>query len=257
VASEKIMGVRVSVIAATLLGLGAAWHATAATQPHATGAPGTPKPPNAQASQESALINQVNAATAAGKWQDVVNALAKLITLNPRWDYYQALGSAQFNLRQYKESLAAFDKGLAAALADKTTPADQLKEARAQMLTDEGNALLKLKRRDEALLAFNTAATLSAHPAMAYLDVCSTQYNMGITSVDACDKAIAADPTLADAYFIKGAILYGTGTMDQSNNLVVPAGTAEAFKQYLALAPKGAHAADVQKILDTLKKPTK
>ncbi len=252
------MRARISTVAVVLLGLGATWSATAATHPAAPApAPGAIKQQNAHATQENGLIAQVNAATTAGNWQDAANALGKLIALNPRLDYYQALGSAQFNLKLYKEALTTFDKGLAAALADKTTPADQIKEARAQMLTDEGNTLLKLKRKDEALLAFNNAAALSAHPAIAYLDVCSTQYNMGITSVDACDKAITADPTLADAYFIKGAILYGTGTMDENNNLVVPSGTAEAFSKYLALAPKGAHAADVKALLDTFKKPAK
>ncbi len=258
------MGAKVSIVAAVLFGLGAAWPAAAAsTQAPATPAPAVDvesiKQQNALAIKENALITQVNAAMAAKKWQEAADALGKLIALNARWDYYQGLANAQFNLGHYTEALGAFDKGIAGALADKTTPADKLKLARAMMLTSKGNALLKLKRTDEAIAAFTGAAALDPHPAVAYFNLCATQYNVGnmTGAATACDKAIKADPTKADAYFIKGSALYGNGTLDASNTYVVPPGTVEALKKYLKLAPKGAHAADVQAMLDALKKPLK
>jgi hypothetical protein len=72
-------------------------------------------------------------------------------------------------------------------------------------------------------------------------------------SVPACDKAIAADPKKADAYFIKGSIMLGEATIDKNNKATPPPGTVEALKQYLVLAPNGGHAEDVKAMLDFLK----
>jgi len=41
--------------------------------------------------------------------------------------------------------------------------------------------------------------------------------------------------------------------LDKSNKFVVPPGSVEALKQYLVLAPGGAHVADVKLMLDALK----
>ena len=79
-------------------------------------------------------------------------------------------------------------------------------------------------------------------------------YNTGNMegAVGACDKAIAADPAKADAYFIKGSSLYGSGKLDKEGKYVPPPGTAEALSKYLELQPNGAHAADVKAMLDAL-----
>ena len=69
----------------------------------------------------------------------------------------------------------------------------------------------------------------------------------------ACDKAIAADPKKADAYFVKGSVMVGQGAIGKNGKMTVPPGTVEALKQYLVLAPDGAHANDVKQMLDFLK----
>ena len=259
---------KLSVIAAVLLS-SAAWPAVAAPTPApapaSTPAPApgvdieTIKQQNALAIKENALITQVNAATAAKKWQEALDGLTKLIALEPRWDFYQGLGSAQLNLGQYNEALEAFDKGIAGALADKTTPADKLKLARASMLTNKGKLLIKLKRNDEAIAAFTSAAALDPHPATAYINLCDAQFGLGNApaAVNACDKAIKADSTMVDAYFIKGAALFANSTMDKNGMLVAPPAAVEALNKYLKLAPNGAHAADVKEMLDALKTPAK
>ena len=56
-------------------------------------------------------------------------------------------------------------------------------------------------------------------------------------AVEAFDKAIAADPTRADAYYWKGTNLIGAATL-QGDKMMAPPGTAEAFQKYLEL---GAH----------------
>jgi tetratricopeptide (TPR) repeat protein len=118
-----------------------------------------------------------------------------------------------------------------------------------------GNANLKLKKNDAAITAFSKAAALGVNPAVSYFNLCATMYNIGqpaAKTVTACDKAIAADPKKADAYFVKGSSLYGEGTFEK-NKLTVPPGTVEALKQYLVLAPDGPHAQDVKSMLDALK----
>ena len=75
-------------------------------------------------------------------------------------------------------------------------------------------------------------------------------YNSGdhAESSAAADKAIAADPTKADAYYIKGASLIGKSTM-QGNKLVPPPGCVEAYSKYLDMAPTGRFAPEVKGIL--------
>ena len=48
-------------------------------------------------------------------------------------------------------------------------------------------------------------------------------------------------------------MLFGDGKIDKNNKIVVPAGTVETLKQYLALAAGGPHAFDVNQMLDALK----
>jgi hypothetical protein len=45
-------------------------------------------------------------------------------------------------------------------------------------------------------------------------------------------------------------VLFGNATLGANNKYVVPAGTVEALRMYLKLAPTGAHATDVQQMLD-------
>jgi Tfp pilus assembly protein PilF len=88
-----------------------------------------------------------------------------------------------------------------------------------------------------------------------YFKLCATLYNAGKTDGDAiaaCDQAIAADPKKADAYFVKGSMMYGNGTIDKNNKYKVPPGTVEVLKQYLAVAPNGPHVPDVKAMLDAL-----
>ena len=106
-----------------------------------------------------------------------------------------------------------------------------------------------------AVDAYTKAAALSSNPAVAYFNLCATNYNAGNTSaaLAACDKAIAADPAKADAYFIKGSAMVGNGAIDQKGKFAVPKGTVETLKKYLELQPNGAHASDVKEMLNAIK----
>ena len=207
----------------------------------------------------NALIGQYNAAQTAKNWQDAADILQKMIAAEPnRWEYQKALGDMQMNLEKYQEAVDAYEKVIPQAEnATKTDPkADpaKAKVAMGQMLTNEGNAYLKLKKADKAIEAYTKAAALDPNPGTAYFNLCATQYNSGNTqgALAACDKAIAADPNKADAYFIKGSLLVGDSKLDKEGKLQAPPGTSEALNKYLELAPDGGHAADVKEMLKAI-----
>jgi len=72
---------------------------------------------------------------------------------------------------------------------------------------------------------------------------------MARAAADAFDKAIAADPTKADAYFWKGSNLVQLATL-KGDKMVSPDGTAEAFQKYLELKPDGPHAGEAKAMLE-------
>ena len=215
------------------------------------------KKQNERAQSQNALIKQAMEAMTAKNWQAALAPLQQLIAEDPNnWQYYSALGDVQFNLGSYDQALAAYEKGIRLAQSapdGAKNPIDDLnkKAAIGKMLTQQGNAYLKLRKNKEAVEAFTKAASLDPNPATAYFNLCATQYNAGNVggALTACDKAIAADPSKADAYFIKGSLLIGESKTDSSGKVIAPAGAAEALKRYLELAPNGPHASDVKQLL--------
>jgi tetratricopeptide (TPR) repeat protein len=195
------------------------------------------------------------AALSAGKWQEAATTLKQLIAANPDacpWEFYQALGAAQTGLREYPDAIQSFEKGVAIA---RSHPGPQADAARvtagiAQMLTAEGNLYLRTGKTDEAVARYNQAAAFSPDPATAYFNVCATLYNSGNMSAAAvaADRAIAADPKKADAYFIKGSALFAGGK-SEGGRYVAPPESVAALKKYLELAPTGPHADEVKSML--------
>ena len=70
-------------------------------------------------------------------------------------------------------------------------------------------------------------------------------------AIEAFDKAIAADPNNADAYYWKGQALLGMAKME-GDKMVAPQGTEEAFKKYLDLKPDGPNAQTAKDVLAQL-----
>jgi tetratricopeptide (TPR) repeat protein len=210
---------------------------------------GAPLPP-AQSANQSSLVAKAQAALDAKQWPDAEAALKQLSASEPRWEYLDALGVAQFNQGHYADSIESYQRAIELA-GKNASPA-----AIGQMYVTIGNADLKLKKNDAAIAAYTKAAALDPNPAVAYFNLCAVMFNIGqpaAKTVAFCDKAIAADPKKADAYFIKGSSLYGEGALDKGNKFVVPPGTVEALKQYLVLAPGGPHVQDIKLMLDALK----
>ena len=72
-------------------------------------------------------------------------------------------------------------------------------------------------------------------------------------ALTAAEKAIAADPTLPDPYFIKGQALVGKSTFDaKTNKMTPPPGCVEAYQKFLSLAPNSPNAPQVREVLESL-----
>ena len=130
----------------------------------------------------------------------------------------------------------------------------------AQYYNNLGQAQAKLGKTDDAVKAYNQAAQLDpAGAGQYYFNLGAILTNANITNdskmrqaaADAFDKAIAADPNRADAYYWKGTNLIGAATL-QGNKMVAPPGTAEAFQKYLELKPTGPHADEAKAMLTSL-----
>jgi tetratricopeptide (TPR) repeat protein len=168
------------------------------------------------------------------------------------WTSDQAAADADMASGQYQDAVALYERAIAAAESGR--PDAVTKAQIGKMLVSEGNCFLKLHRTADALAAYEKAAPLSANPGTAYFNLCATYYNTGSTAgaLTACDKAIQFNPSKADAYFIKGSLLFGQAQVF-NGKYSVPPGTVETLDKYLALAPSGAHAGDVKQMLDALK----
>ena len=125
-----------------------------------------------------------------------------------------------------------------------------------------GEAASQLGKTDEAAKNFQQAAQLDSAEAATYY------FNLGIIlrntartvdekkkAVEAFDKAIAADPNKADAYYVKGEVLFGMATTDSNGKTVAPPGTVEALQKYVELQPNSPNAGQAKSFLAALNAP--
>jgi tetratricopeptide (TPR) repeat protein len=198
-----------------------------------------------------------NALTNAGKYEIAIEKCNYASAEDPaQWGPYQVLGGIYTALNKPKDALESYQKGVAAAQKMlEGQPDSRTKIGLGQMLNSEGHLLVQLKKYDEAIGIFSQAAESAAYPAMPYFNLCATYYNLKRSqeAVAACDHAISSDPTLADAYYIKGSILFGQGQLEHGK-YAVPPGTTEALNKYLEYAPYGDHARTVRDMINQLGK---
>jgi len=218
------------------------------------------------AGQIDSLIRRYNSALRAGDNEAVIAALKAIVSADPtRWDYFEALGETQMTIGDYGPAAESYEKGIEAVQRFLSrNPAngseilksdrDRAQAGMAHMLIDQGNSYLKLKKNNEAIEASTKAAELAPDPATGYFNLCVMHYNTQTLdgAVDACNKAISANPNQADAYFIEGALLFSATKTNKDGSLTVAPGTVEGLKKYLEVAPAGAHATEVKQMLDYL-----
>jgi tetratricopeptide (TPR) repeat protein len=169
------------------------------------------------------------------------------------------LANAQLYSGATDAALATYGQALAAAEKEKPAEGTAMagwKDGLSQIYIGKGNALLKLKRNDEAVEAYNQSAALASNQGLAYFNVCAVLYNMGNThdSAAACRKCVQADPTKANAWFVLASDLFADLPVTAQGKVAASPETKEALEKYLALAPDGPHAADTKAMLDMLTK---
>lgn len=157
----------------------------------------------------------------------------------------------------YQKAVDLKQKALDAAPTAKTPDATK---TLASFYNNKGKAEAQMGKTDDAVKSYNQAAQLDpAGAGMYYFNLGAILTNantkndeqMRKAAADAFDKAIAADPNRADAYYWKGTNLIGAATL-QGDKMVAPPGTAEAFQKYLELQPTGSHAEEAKAMLQGL-----
>jgi tetratricopeptide (TPR) repeat protein len=213
----------------------------------------------------NALLSQTQAAMQAQKWADAEKALKQLLEVNPdttRWEFYKTLGDLQSRNNELPDAIQTYDKGIQTAqtiisgkaLKDPGNPNPDPEKAKAgigQMLIAEGNAYVKLEKPELAAPIFQQATQENPNPGLAYYNLCAVQFNANKLNdaIATCDKSIAADPSRAEAWFLKGAALY---KISQGGSGKAAPGTVEALNKYLELDPKGQHVNEAKTILQTV-----
>ena len=227
---------------------------------------------NAKIENLNALLKQARADTAAGNYASSIKSMTDATAAKPDepilWD---TLGDAQLGDAVAAEKAAKAAKTTDPSIPDKLTAAVtsyqkalSLNAAAAKPSTDVaavvnnqlGQALGRLGRTKEASDAYDAAAKADPkNAARDYYNEAVTLYDAGLATgkvdgvAEAADKAIAADPTRADAYYLKTQGLASLITTTADGKLVAPPGFVDACNKYLQLAPAGPHVADIKALL--------
>lgn len=163
---------------------------------------------------------------------------------------YASLGDAYLGAKRYPEAETAYTKAIALAPPASKSLADD----------HAGLALAMMKqgKTEPSMAECDKAAQFAPSTAgQCYFNEGAVLTNQG--KVDeanqAFDKAIAADPTRADAYYQKGVNLLGKATLSKDGKMVPVPGTAEALNKYLELAPDGQNAQAAKDLLASIGAP--
>jgi tetratricopeptide (TPR) repeat protein len=215
-------------------------------------------------------------ASDAGNYDLAVSTLTEATQIDATHDLVWAkLGDAYLNTAGKQTDAAEKTKQYASAYDDYQKAIDLKQKAMdtdpkaktpdatkvlAQYYNNQGQAAAKSGKTDDAVKAYNQAATLDpAGSAQYYYNLGAIMTNANTSNddklrkaaVDAFDKSIAADPKRADSYYWKGVNLIGAATL-KGDKMVAPDGTAEAFQKYLDLQPTGSHADEAKAMLASI-----
>ena len=151
--------------------------------------------------------------------------------------------------QKFTDAITSYKKAVDLNAASKKP----LPETAADGYNQIGQAYGKIGDDKNASDAYDNAAKAEPAKAGMYLfNEAATFYNAGKMedAAAAADKAIAADPNKAEAYYIKGQALVQKASVDpKTQKVTVPPGCVDAYQKYLELAPEGAHATEVTQVL--------
>ena len=188
------------------------------------------------------------------QYDQAVQALIKASEIGPtELAVWANLADAYMKLAGTKTG-AEFDdaatKGLAAY-----AKAIELKPEDAATHNNYALALVQAKKIPEAQGELTKAAQLDPTNAGKYyynLGAVLTNANQGEAAADAFQKAIAADPKYAEAYYQYGVYLVSKASFGADGKVTPVPGTVEAFQKYLELAPTGQFSQAAKDMLTTI-----
>jgi tetratricopeptide (TPR) repeat protein len=249
-------------------------------QAAAAGAPGAPAAPPAEAdrsltkeqkaelekqqkAREAALAKnkELNDAYTAGRtaldakmYDAAIDGFTKASMIDDKqvaiWSGLADAYVARAATKSGPDAAADYDKGF-----DAFRKSIELKPDDAAYYNNFALALAKDKKIDEAKTNLDKAAQLDPPGAGKYF------YNMGALLVNSGQneaageefkKAIAADPTYADAQYQYGVYLASKANTDATGKIVAAPGTIEALQKYLELKPDGPFAPSAKELIAQL-----
>jgi tetratricopeptide (TPR) repeat protein len=200
---------------------------------------------NAKVGQLNQLLKQNKEFVAAKQYDKAVAVMQQAVAIDQTHDVLFAnLAEDLDHAKHYNQSAAAYQKAIA------------LKPTDAGYVINLGSVLAKAGKIDAANEAFTKAAAMDPTQAK------TAMYNMGVVLLNqgnmkdaeaAFTKLLTLDPNNADAWYYKGICLLGQAQTDpKTQKLIPPAGTVEALKQSIKLAPNGPNAKNAQAALQTI-----
>jgi tetratricopeptide (TPR) repeat protein len=215
------------------------------------------KSKNAEINKENANVGKLNellksarADNAAKKYDDAATAMTQATAIKPDAAVlWLELGIAQTGLKKYDDALTSLKKALDLDTNSKK-PNPDVEAADNNAL---GEVYANTNKIPDATAAYDNAAKLQpANAGMFYTNetIVLSRTGQADATIAAADKAIAADPNKAIAYYLKGQALISKATVDpKTQKIVAPPGTAEAYNKYLELAPTGPMAPEAKSVL--------
>ncbi|HEY2391395.1 MAG TPA: tetratricopeptide repeat protein [Candidatus Angelobacter sp.] len=187
---------------------------------------------NALIASYNELTPQAQEAIKAQDWPQAATLLQQLIVIAPyKWELYQNMGSIQRRLGQFKEAVQSLENGarILAGNAGQKQDQSKTKAALLQMRIEEGETDVAMGNTEDAASHFRAAAQLDPKSALAFLHLCTAEYNSGHpdSAMEACTRAIALEPGHSENYQVLAGI--------QSN--------LERYQEALATYKKGITAA--------------
>jgi tetratricopeptide (TPR) repeat protein len=166
------------------------------------------------------------------------------------------LGQAQLGLARIKGDTSKYDEAEASykkALEVEATAKKPNLQNQGAAHSGLGEIYARTGKVPEANAAYEEAAKINPAGAATYLTNEAALFvnaGNGDAAAAAADEAIKADPKLPLPYYLKGQGLIQKATVEpKTGKMILPEGCAEAYQQYLALAPTGQFVSDVKGIL--------
>jgi tetratricopeptide (TPR) repeat protein len=167
---------------------------------------------NALIADYNALTPQAQKAIKAQDWTQAAALLEQLLKIAPyKWELYQNLGSIQRRLTRFKDAVQTLEKGINILNDDpeqELVDNDKVKVATVQMSIEEGEAYIAMGNLEAAASKFRTAVQLDPGSELAYLHLCTAEYNTGHAdeAIAACERAIALEPRHSENYQVMAGV---------------------------------------------------